>query len=99
MTADVYSGDDALRAGAGLPRHEGVATFSIVADAHPDLIGRIGAVLNLFNIAPRSFRMESQGEGIAIVHTSLNCAAPQAELVARKLQQLTCARQVEMKYS
>ena len=99
MTADVYADDDALRHGVCNVQAEGAATFDIVADADADLLGRVGAVLNLLNIAPRAFHMEARPEGTATVNALVDCAESQAELIARKLQRLTSIRAVVLKYS
>jgi hypothetical protein len=81
------------------PQPVGAATFNIFADADPDLLGRVGAVLNLFNVAPRAFRMEASQDGTANVVALVDCHASQAELVARKLQQLTSIRNVSVKFA
>jgi hypothetical protein len=99
MTADVYAGDVAAPRGAGNMR-PGAATFNVIADAHADLLVRVGAALNLLNIAPREFYLEARpGEGTAAVRALVDCAEPQAELIARKLQQLTSVRDVVMSYA
>jgi hypothetical protein len=98
MTADVYATDDGLREGARNHRAPGAATFHIVADAHADLIVRIGAALNLLNVAPRVFHMETRPEGAAAVEALVECSELQAEFIARKLQQLTSVRDVVVKY-
>jgi hypothetical protein len=99
MTADVYADDDALRHGVRNAQAEGVATFSIFADADADLLGRVGAVLNLLNVVPRAFHMEARPEGTATVTALVDCAEFQAELIARKLQRLTSIRDVALKYT
>jgi|SRR5690349_2024842 len=98
MTADVYAGDVAPE-GYKNGRRPGSATFNVVADAHPDLLLRIGAALNLLNIAPRVFHMESRPGGTAAVSALVDCADFQAELIARKLQQLTSVRDVLLEYA
>ena len=99
MTADVYAIDDALRKGVRNSQPDGTATFDISADADADLIGRVGAVLNLLNVAPRAFHMEARPQGTATVTALVDCAESQAELVARKLQQLTSVRAVVVRYA
>jgi hypothetical protein len=99
MTADVYANDDDLRAGAGRSPPKGAAMFNITADADADLLGRLGAILNLLNIAPRAFHMEARPEGTATVEALVDCAEFQAELVARKLQRLTSVRDVVVNYA
>jgi hypothetical protein len=99
MTRDVYAADDALRQGAKKSQTKGAATFDIVADADADVLGRVGAVLNLLNVAPRVFHLEARPEGTVMVKAIVECAEPQAELIARKLQQITSVRAVVVKYA
>jgi len=99
MTADVYANDDGLRNSVRIAQPEGAATFDIIADAHADLLGRVGAVLNLLNVAPRAFHMEARPEGTATVNALVDCAESQAELVARKLMRLTSIRDVVVTYA
>ena len=99
MTADVYAGDDGAHGGAGSAQPAGAATFNIVADADADLLVRVGAALNLLNVAPRVFHMEVRPEGAAAVSASVDCSEPQAELIARKLQRLTSVRDVVVQYA
>jgi len=99
MAADVYATDDGLRHGVRNSQPPGAATFDIIADADADLLGRVGAVLNLLNIAPRTFHLEARPEGTATVNALFDCAESQAELVARKLLQLTSIHAVVLKYA
>jgi len=99
MTADVYAGDHGARDGARSDRPAGAATFAIVADADPDLIVRVSAALRLLNVAPRMFHMETGPEGTAAVKALVDCEEPQAQLIARKLLQLTSVRDVMVKYA
>jgi hypothetical protein len=71
----------------------------VVADAHPDLVLRVGVALNLLNVAPRLFHLESRPDGTAVVSARIDCAESQAELIARKLQQLTSVRDVAVQYA
>ena len=98
MTADVYAGDDALRKGARTSQPAGAAMFTILADADADVLMRVSAALNLLNIAPRLFHMEARPEGTAAVNALVECAEAQAQLIARKLQQLTSVRDVVVSY-
>ena len=98
MTADVYASDDALRDAAGKSPRTGAATFDIVADADANMLARVSAVLNLLNVAPRAFHMEARPEGTATLTALVDCVEPQAEFIARKLQQLTSVRDVVVKY-
>ena len=96
MTADVYADDDGLS--GELRNPVGAATINIVADADADLILRVGAALNLLNTAPRMFHMEAKPEGTMAVAALVDCAEPQADLIARKLERLTSVHDVIVKY-
>jgi hypothetical protein len=98
MTADVYAGD--LRVPEGAKGNRGAATFEVIADAHADVLVRVAAALNLLNVAPRVFHLELRpDEGTTAVRALVDCAEPQAELIARKLQQITSVRDVVMRYA
>jgi hypothetical protein len=99
MTADVYAGDHGVREGARDAQPAGAATFNIIADADADLIVRVGAALNLLNVAPRVFQMEARLDGAAAVKALVDCSEHQAELIARKLRQLTSVRDVVVTYA
>jgi hypothetical protein len=99
MTADVYAGDVGVPHGVRNAQPVGAATFDIVADADANLIVRVGVALSLLNVAPRVFHMEARPEGTAAVRALVDCSESQAELVARKLQQLTSVRDVIVKYA
>jgi hypothetical protein len=93
MGAQVYADDQALRDGKGDSPPPGVATFDITADAHADLLLRLSSVLNMLNVTPRTFSLRSQA-GLATVRAVVDCGEHQAELIARKLRQLTAVRDV-----
>jgi hypothetical protein len=97
MSDAVYADDQTRRGGAPNPPAAGIATFDISADAHADLLLRVGSVLNLLNVTPRAFNLESDA-GLATVHAFVDCPPHQAELIARKLRQLTAVRDVALKY-
>ena len=99
MTRDVYADDDALREGAKKSQPKGAATFDIVADADADVLARVSAILNLLNMAPRAFHLEQRPEGTVTLKATIECAEPQADLIARKLRQLTSVRDVVAHYS
>ena len=98
MKADVYAGDVPAEGSRNSPP-PGAATFDVLADAHPDLVVRVGAALNLLNTPPRVFHMELRPEGTAAVRALVDCAEFQAELIARKLRQLTSVRDVALEYA
>jgi hypothetical protein len=98
MTADVYAGDTDLRGDGRRRVSPGVATFDIIADPHVDLLLRVGVVLNLLNTLPRRVELEIDGNALAQLRASVECDAIQADLIARKLRQLTAVREVELRY-
>jgi hypothetical protein len=95
MPIDVYADDEALRGGATSKAERG-ARFSVVADADPDVLLRIAAVLNLLNVAPRALQLEAAGEIVTVLAFMDGCTESQADHVARKLRQLTCVHSVEL---
>jgi hypothetical protein len=98
MTADVYAGDEDLRRGKPSLPSSGIATFDIIADAHADLLLRVGVALNLLNTMPSRFELDCRADGLAHVRASIGCEENQAELIARKLRQLTAVRDVELSF-
>lgn len=98
MTAQVYADDQALRTGADRTPRGGLATFDIAADAQADLLVRVSSVLNMLNVAPRAFELHSHADGQARVRAFIDCGERQAELIARKLRQLTAVRDVELEF-
>ena len=97
MAFDLYA-DGAVRDLARQSHPQGCARFDILADAHADVMLRISAALNLLNVAPRMMHMEARPEGTAAVEALVDCAEAQAELVARKLQQITSVHNVAVAY-
>jgi hypothetical protein len=96
MPKDVYADDEALGSAAAASSSERVADFSIIADADPDVLLRLAAILNLLNVAPRAFRLETV-DGTATVRALVDgCTELQADYAARKLRQLTCVHSVEL---
>jgi glycine cleavage system regulatory protein len=87
--ADVYAGDIATQQG---PEVAGsVFVFRIEADAEPDTFARVAAVFNIANGAPRrvSLRRGAPGQ----VNITIEIELPRsttAEMIRRKLEQLTC---------
>jgi len=93
--ADVYAGD----AGAQC-RDEGVGTlflFVIEADPEPDVLARVAMIFNIANVAPRSVKFQRKSEG----NVAMTVAIPlvggvQADMIRRKLEQLTCVLSVSL---
>ena len=96
--ADVYAGD------AGAQRaDDGVRTlflFVIEADPQPDVLLRVAMIFNLANVAPRSVRFQRQSEGNATIEIVMPVlGGAQADLLRRKLEQLTCTLSVSLSES
>jgi hypothetical protein len=72
--------------------------YRISADAHPDVLLRIAGTLNFANQAPWKFSMRSSGVEEVIIETSLRAVpAVLADMIRRKLMQLTCVISVDMR--
>jgi len=92
--ADVYAGDttpaDAETATTN------VYVFTLEADAAPDVLVRVAGVFNLANVGPLSVSLrrtpsEQVNISVAIALTS----AAKADMIRRKLAQLTCTISVD----
>jgi hypothetical protein len=89
--------DDYTRGPSGPQSPIVSVTFRISADAHPDVLLRIAGVLNYANCAPWSLSMRSSGHEEVLIETALrDISATLAEVLRRKLMQLTCVIAVEM---
>jgi glycine cleavage system regulatory protein len=95
VAADVYAGDIAA---VTSPTAAGstVFFFEIAADAEADVFARVASVFNIGNVAPQraSLRQAAPGQ----VHISVAIELPSAttaDLIQRKLEQLTCTLSVE----
>lgn len=72
--------------------------YRISADTHPDVLLRIAGTLNFANQAPSTFSMRLSGVEQVIIETSLPAVpALLADMIRRKLMQLTCVISVEMR--
>ncbi len=91
--ADVYAGDDALR-GATPPSPASIrARFVVEADPDPDALPRIAALVAFANRAPCAGDLRVRADGGLVVTLEVDDApAASAELIVRKLAQLTCVR-------
>jgi hypothetical protein len=99
MTVDLYAGAGSGLDGKKILQAAGSATFIVIADADANLLARVSAALNLLNVAPREFHMEARPGGSATLNALVDCSEAQAELVARKLQQITSVRDVTLRYA
>jgi hypothetical protein len=94
--ADVYAGDTgALELSPGQART--VFWFTIEADAEPDVWARIANLFNAANVAPLNATLHRPSPHR--VHLSVRMgpiSAATADMIQRKLLQLTCVTSVEL---
>jgi hypothetical protein len=95
IAADVYAGDVA-DPNSSSDTGASLFLFRIEADPEPDVFARVAATFNIANIAPRraSLRRGSPGTVSIMVAIELTGAGI-ADLIRRKLQQLTSTVSVE----
>lgn len=93
--ADVYAGDIAAVTSSTVGGSS-VFLFRIAADADADVFARIASVFNIANSAPQRASLWQAASGQ--VHISVAIALPSAataDLIQRKLEQLTCTLSVD----
>jgi hypothetical protein len=96
IAADVYAGDvtnpkSSLNTGATL------FLFRVEADAEPDVFARVATIFNIANIAPRRATLRRESSGTVNVTVVIELArASVADMLRRKLEQLTCTLSVEL---
>jgi hypothetical protein len=94
--ADVYAADTALST-SGRPAVTGTFSFSIEADADPDILSKVANQFNLANVAPARANFTSGAGGIALVIVEMRGITPAiADLIGRKLTQLSSVRAVDV---
>jgi hypothetical protein len=89
MTADVYAADCGLSDAGASKRASEYFVIRLVADADPDVLHRVSAQLNLLNEAPMRVLFERSADDTAAMTILIRCSARAADLVRRKLEQLT----------
>jgi hypothetical protein len=88
--ADVYAGDNSdLTSAHG--KSERVFSYAIEADADPDVLARVANLFNLANRAPKYVTLRTNAEAqVTIVITIGPLDSTNAEMICRKIRQLTC---------
>jgi hypothetical protein len=74
-----------------------VCVYTIVADTEPDVLARVANLFNLANLAPLSVNLQRKSD--ELVHISVEIGpirSTSAELIRRKLTQLTCVTDVAL---
>jgi hypothetical protein len=94
--ADVYAADTALNTGVRAVV-TGTFSFSIEADADPDILSKVANQFNLANVPPSRASYARQAEGLAHIEVEMQgISATIADLIGRKLAQLSSVRWVEV---
>jgi hypothetical protein len=93
--SQVYPNDQSLDDRTAATR--GTFLFEIEADADPDVWVRVAQIFNVANVAPAEVTLKrSSTDRVRIVVAMQNIGAPMAELIRRKLGQLTSIRGVTL---
>jgi len=96
VAADVYA-DDHTNPNSSLDTGTTLFLFRIEADAEPGVFARVAAVFNIANIAPRRATLDRESPGTVNIRVFIELArAGIAEMLRRKLEQLTCTLSVEV---
>jgi hypothetical protein len=96
IAADVYAGD-ITNPNASVETGSTLFLFRIEAEAEPDVFARVAAVFNIANIAPRRATLDRESPGTVNMRVLIELArASVADLLRRKLEQLTCTLSVEL---
>jgi hypothetical protein len=95
-TADVYAGDTAAP-DLSSELATNVFLFSIEADADPDVLARVATLFNLANVAPlRATLQRRSPDHVHIIVDMERISRTMADMIRRKLVQLTCVISVDL---
>jgi hypothetical protein len=96
IAADVYAGD-VTNPNSSFDTGTTLFLFRIEADAESDVFARVAAVFNIANIAPRRATLDQESPGTVNIKVLIELArASVADMLRRKLEQLTCTLSVEL---
>jgi hypothetical protein len=96
IAADVYA-DDITNPNSSLDVGATLFLFRIEADAEPDVFARVAAVFNIANIAPRRATLRRESQVTVNITVLIELArASVADMLRRKLEQLTCTQSVDL---
>lgn len=88
--ADVYSGDTTV-VDPTTVRCTGSFLFTMEADAEPDVLARVAALFSIANVAPHSARLSRESSNHVKISVGIHLtSAITADMIRRKLEQLTC---------
>jgi hypothetical protein len=95
VAADVYAGDIAAVAPLTATGST-VFLFRIAADADADVFARVASVFNIGNVAPQRASLWQAAHGQVHISIAVELSsATTADLIRRKLEQLTCTLSVD----
>lgn len=93
---DLYSGTETSHGAQEGERLAYGFRFKVVADADPDVLGRVANQLNIANTAPASATLGRREDGTILIEIELRSISDSvADSIQRKLTQLTCVLSVE----
>jgi glycine cleavage system regulatory protein len=88
--ADVYAGDIAALNGTAAASPS-VFLFHIEAESQPDVLARVANVFNIANVVPLRADLRRASPDQVIITVAIELPLPAtADLIRRKLEQLTC---------
>ncbi len=92
--ADVYAGD--LTARAAAESGTGAYVFRIEADAACNVLDRVAGLFNIADTAPSRASLERETDTLKMAVVIQLPSANMAQMIRRKLEQLTCVTTVEV---
>jgi hypothetical protein len=73
-----------------------VYSYAVEADAEPDVLGKVANLFNLANIAPLHAHLDRASQERVLISVDIGpINRATAEMICRKLAQLTCVNNVE----
>jgi len=97
IAADVYAGDVATpnpSRGTGAM----LFVFRIEADPEPDVFARVAGLFNVANTAPHRASLHRESPSTVTITVAIELAGTHAaDMIRRKLEQLTCTLSVELR--
>jgi hypothetical protein len=97
MTADVYAGDDPVRRESPAPPVSTRVTFTVNADADPDVLARVANQLAIGNVAPTHVKLMRPEPAVVLIRADVDgLSSSTTELIRRKLLQLTSVTNVKV---
>ena len=93
MVRDVYAGDDPMGKSTGSPS---LCQLSVLADPDPLVLCKVASHVALANVTPTRCFLEVTPDGDVRIEVDVWVASSHlADLMVRKLSQLTCVRETQ----